>query len=60
MFGTLAPHRRLPDGKVIWETPRWRGVLNIDPSVRVVRDGFGRVQLPMKHDLTLQYLGEPE
>lgn len=60
MFGTLAPHKRLPDGKVIWETPRWRGVLNIDPSVKVLRDGFGRVQLPMKHDLTLQYLGNPE
>jgi hypothetical protein len=59
MFGTLAPHKRLPDGKVIWETTRWRGVLHIDPSVKVVRDGLGRVQLPMKHDLTLQYLGNP-
>jgi hypothetical protein len=59
MFGTLAAHKRLPDGKVIWETSRWRGVLNIDPSVKVVRDGYGRVQLPMKHDLTLQFLGDP-
>ncbi|MBC7544344.1 MAG: hypothetical protein H7338_16610 [Candidatus Sericytochromatia bacterium] len=57
LFGQPAPQTRRPDGTVLWDTGRWKGTLHIDPSVRVIRDAFGRVQLPMKHDLTLEFIG---
>lgn len=57
IFGVTAPFVTLPDGMVQWETPRWKARLEIDPSVRVLRDAHGRIQVPFRHDLTLQFQG---